>query len=93
MAAAPGTAACTALPGGGGTVFDSRARIPQIIEALEQIREGIGPDGNWMIDVHQKFDFHEAVEVCKLMEPYCGPSASRIRFAKSSSGRRSRSCG
>jgi L-alanine-DL-glutamate epimerase-like enolase superfamily enzyme len=27
-----------------------------------------------MIDVHQKFDFHEAVELCRLMEPlrpYC----------------------
>jgi len=23
-----------------------------------------------MIDLHQKFDFHEAVEVCKRMEPY-----------------------
>jgi galactonate dehydratase len=60
----------TALPGGGGTVFDSRSRIPRIIQAVEQIREGVGPEGNWMIDLHQKFDFHEAAEVCRLMEPY-----------------------
>ena len=67
--AAPGAGG----PGSGGrgpSLFDSRARIPQIIKAVEQIREGVGPDGNWMIDLHQKFDFHEAVEVCKLMEPY-----------------------
>ena len=60
-------------PGAGGrgpSLFDSRARIPQIIKAVEQIRDGVGPDGNWMIDLHQKFDFHEAVEVCRLMEPY-----------------------
>ena len=60
-------------PGGGGrgpAMFDSRARIPQIIKAVEQIRDGVGPDGDWMIDLHQKFDFHEAVEVCRLMEPY-----------------------
>jgi L-alanine-DL-glutamate epimerase-like enolase superfamily enzyme len=58
-------------PGGRGpSLFDTRARIPQIIKAVEQIREGVGPDGNWMIDLHQKFDFHEAVEVCRLMEPY-----------------------
>ena len=70
-AAAPGAAGTpTALPGGGGTVFDSRSRIPRIIQAVEQIREGIGPEGNWMIDLHQKFDFHEAAEVCRLMEPY-----------------------
>jgi galactonate dehydratase len=37
---------------------------------VEQIRESIGPDGNWMIDLHQKFDFHEAVEICRLMEPF-----------------------
>jgi galactonate dehydratase len=56
--------------GRGGSMFDSRSRIRQIIQAVEQIREGVGPDGNWMIDLHQKFDFHEAVEVCRLMEPY-----------------------
>ena len=60
----------TGGPGGGGTVFDSRLRVRRIIDAVEQIREGIGTDGNWMIDLHQKFDFHEAVEVCRLMEPY-----------------------
>jgi L-alanine-DL-glutamate epimerase-like enolase superfamily enzyme len=56
--------------GRGGTIFDSRSRIRLIIQAVEQIREGVGPDGNWMIDLHQKFDFHEAVEACRLMEPY-----------------------
>jgi galactonate dehydratase len=56
--------------GRGGSVFDSRSHIRLIIQAVEQIRNGIGPDGNWMIDLHQKFDFHEAVEVCRLMEPY-----------------------
>ena len=60
--------------GRGGSVFDSRSRIRSIIQAVEQIRDGVGPDGNWMIDLHQKFDFHEAVEVCRLMEsfrPFC----------------------
>ncbi|MGD9905800.1 MAG: mandelate racemase/muconate lactonizing enzyme family protein [Vicinamibacterales bacterium] len=60
----------TGGPGGGGTVFDSRLRVRRIIDAVEQIREGVGTAGNWMIDLHQKFDFHEAVEVCRLMEPY-----------------------
>src|SRR6476469_5172744 len=53
----------------GGSIFDSRSHIRLIVQAVEQIREGVGPDGNWMIDLHQKFDFHEAVEVCRLMEP------------------------
>jgi galactonate dehydratase len=55
---------------GRGTAFDSRSHIRLIGQAVEQMRDGVGPDGNWMIDLHQKFDFHEAVEVCRLMEPY-----------------------
>ncbi len=54
---------------GGATVADSRARVRMIGEFAQQIREGLGPDGNWMIDLHQEFDFHEAVEVCRLIEP------------------------
>ena len=49
--------------------FNSRSRIREIGEAAAQIREGIGPDGDWMIDLHQSFDFHEAVEVCNLIAP------------------------
>jgi galactonate dehydratase len=65
-------------PGSGrgqpGAIFNSRSRIRLVAEAAAQIREGIGPDGDWMIDLHQKFDFHEAVEVCNLiapMRPFC----------------------
>jgi len=50
-------------------VFNSRVQVRLIGEAAQQIREGIGPDGDWMIDLHQKFDFHEAVEVCNLIAP------------------------
>ena len=56
--------------GRGGQTFDSRARILSIARASEQIREGVGPDGNWCIDIHQKFDFQETVEICRLIEPF-----------------------
>ena len=56
------------MSGSRGT-FNSRSRIREIGEAAAQIREGIGPDGDWMIDLHQSFDFHEAVEVCNLIAP------------------------
>jgi galactonate dehydratase len=68
--ARPGAAADDRARSGRGTLFDSRSHIRLIVEAAEQIREGVGPDGNWMIDLHQKFDFHEAVEVCRRMEPH-----------------------
>jgi len=56
------------VSGSRGT-FNSRSHIREIGEAAAQIREGIGPDGDWMIDLHQSFDFHEAVEVCNLIAP------------------------
>jgi len=64
------TGAPSGARSGRGTAFDSRSHIRLIGQASEQMRDGVGPDGNWMIDLHQKFDFHEAVEVCRLMEPY-----------------------
>ncbi|MFO7301825.1 MAG: mandelate racemase/muconate lactonizing enzyme family protein [Acidobacteriota bacterium] len=72
----PGPGGRGAGAGGGGRMggsrgtFNSRARIPEIIDAVAEIREGVGREGDWMIDLHQSFDFHEAVELCRLMEPY-----------------------
>jgi galactonate dehydratase len=70
-----GRGAGPGAPGGGaagrgGQTFDSRARIVAIAKAAEQIREGLGQEGNWAIDIHQKFDFHETVEICRLIEPF-----------------------
>jgi len=56
------------VAGSRGT-FNSRSHVREIGDAAAQIREGIGPDGDWMIDLHQSFDFHEAVEVCNLIAP------------------------
>jgi len=75
-----------------GATFDSRSHIRLIAEASAQMREGVGPDGNWMIDLHPKFDVHEAVEVCRLMEPH-RPFIVEDRCGRSSSGRSCRSCG
>jgi len=34
------------------------------------VRDGVGPDGNWCIDLHQRFDLNDAVRVCKVMEEF-----------------------
>jgi L-alanine-DL-glutamate epimerase-like enolase superfamily enzyme len=65
----PGPGGAGGRGGGSRGTFNSRVRVREIIEAVSQIREGVGPDGDWMIDLHQSFDFHESVEVCRLMEP------------------------
>jgi len=85
--AGPGDAAAAAPQAGGERgrgagprTFDARAHVRLIAEAARQIRDGVGPDGNWMIDLHQSFDFQEAAEVCNAiapMRPFCAEDPLR----------------
>jgi L-alanine-DL-glutamate epimerase-like enolase superfamily enzyme len=53
-----------------GDVFDTRSVIRRIAQECREVREGVGPDGNWCIDLHQRFDFNDAVRACKVMEEF-----------------------
>ncbi len=53
-----------------GGVFDTRTAIRRIAQDCKAVREGVGPDGNWCIDLHQRFDFNDAVRACKVMEEF-----------------------
>ena len=53
-----------------GDVFDTRSVIRRIAQDCRDVREGVGPDGNWCIDLHQRFDFNDAVRACKVMEEF-----------------------
>lgn len=53
-----------------GQVFDVRAAVRRIEQDCRTVREAVGPDGNWCIDLHQRFDLNDAVRVCKAMEPF-----------------------
>jgi len=53
-----------------GDVYDTRAIVREIAQNCKDVREGVGPDGNWCIDLHQRFDFNDAVRVCKVMEEH-----------------------
>ena len=44
------------------------------------MREGVGPDGNWCIDFHQRFDLNDAVRACKAIDR-TNRSSSRTRSA------------
>ena len=50
-------------------VFDPRLRVHNLVEACKQVREGVGPDGDWSIDLHQSFDYPDALRLCKSIEP------------------------
>jgi L-alanine-DL-glutamate epimerase-like enolase superfamily enzyme len=53
---------------GGGTTFNARERIHQVRRDCEEAREGVGKDGDWLIDFHQRFDFADALRGCKILE-------------------------
>lgn len=53
-----------------GETFNTRQRVRLLAEDCRAVREAIGPDGDWMIDFHQRFDFSDALRACRLIEEY-----------------------
>jgi galactonate dehydratase len=53
-----------------GEVFDTRTVVRRIAQDCRDVREAVGPDGNWCIDFHQRFDFNDALRCCKAIEEY-----------------------
>ena len=52
----------------GTTTYNSRERVHQVHQDCAEAREGVGKDGDFTIDFHQRFDFADAVRGCKLLE-------------------------
>ena len=57
-------------PPTGEAGFDSRKQVRRAAEQCRQMREGVGPDGEWAIDFHTRLDFADAVRLCGLIEDY-----------------------
>lgn len=53
-----------------GNVYDTRERVHQIALDCKEVREGVGKDGDWTIDFHQRFDYSDALRACKRIEEY-----------------------
>ena len=53
-----------------GDVYDTRTAVSRIARDCREVREGVGTEGNWCIDLHQRFDFNDALRCCKVMEEY-----------------------
>jgi len=51
-------------------MFNTHDRVRVTAQACKEIREGVGPNGDWSIDLHQRLDFADAVRCCKLIEEY-----------------------
>ena len=53
-----------------GTIFNTHERVRKLAQDCKEAREGVGKDGDWCIDFHQRFDYNDAVRACKLIEEY-----------------------
>jgi galactonate dehydratase len=53
-----------------GAVFDTHQRVREVAGACREVREGVGEKGDWCVDFHQKFDFPDALRLCRLIEEY-----------------------
>jgi galactonate dehydratase len=52
-----------------GHTFNSHEAVRMTFEGCQEIREGVGKDGDWALDYHTRFDFPDAVRLSTLIEP------------------------
>lgn len=52
------------------TTYNTRERIGKLADECRQVREGVGPDGDWVIDFHQRFDLSDAIRGCNEIESF-----------------------
>jgi L-alanine-DL-glutamate epimerase-like enolase superfamily enzyme len=52
------------------TTYNTREKLNQMREQCAQVREGVGPKGDWCIDFHQRFDLADAIRGCDLIEEF-----------------------
>jgi len=50
------------------TTYNTHERLNQLYEDCLQAREGVGKNGDWAVDFHQRFDLTEAVRGCELIQ-------------------------
>lgn len=51
------------------TTYNTHQKVDQTYEQCVQVREGVGKNGDWCIDFHQRFDLIDAVRCANLIEP------------------------
>ena len=54
----------------GGAIYNTHERVRQVAKDCKDVRLGVGENGDWLIDLHQRFDYADALRCCKLIEEY-----------------------
>lgn len=50
------------------TTFNTHQKLNQMYDECVEVREGVGKDGDWCIDFHQRFDLADAIRGCDLIK-------------------------
>jgi galactonate dehydratase len=51
-----------------GAIYETHERVRQVVQDCKDVRAGVGPNGDFLIDLHQRFDFADALRCCRLLE-------------------------
>jgi L-alanine-DL-glutamate epimerase-like enolase superfamily enzyme len=57
-----------AADAGRSTTYNTRERLNAMYDDCVQVRDGVGKNGDWCIDFHQRFDLNEAMRGCDLIK-------------------------
>ncbi len=52
------------------TTFNTRERLNVLRDQCAEAREGVGKNGDWVVDFHQRFDLSDAIRGCNLIEEF-----------------------
>ncbi len=52
------------------TVYNTRAAIPRLRQECAEVRQGVGQDGDWVVDFHQRFDLSDAIRGCDAIQEF-----------------------
>lgn len=58
----------SAAVGAGSDPMDARESVSRTVARCREIRDGVGPDGDWAIDYHTRYDLPQAVKLSSLIE-------------------------
>ena len=53
-----------------GDVYNTHEMVRRVIQQCKEVREGVGANGDWCIDFHQRFDYNDAVRACRGIEEF-----------------------
>ncbi len=52
-----------------GNVFNATRAIDALVEIAKALRDGVGPDGDFIVDAHTRFEYAQVARLCDRLAP------------------------